>query len=49
VNGQGKMAPAWEALGRPILPRLLQGFTRTLKGNIEELPATADAPSRSDG
>ena len=49
VNGQGKMAPAWEALGRPILPRLLQGFTRTLKGNIEELPATADEPSRSDG
>lgn len=39
VNGQGKMAPAWEALGRPILPKLLKGFSRTLKAKIEELAA----------
>ena len=38
VNGQGSMAPACEALVRPILPKLLQGFSRTLKGSIEELP-----------
>jgi carbon monoxide dehydrogenase subunit G len=37
VNGKGKMAPAWEAMGRPILPKLLRGFSRTLKAKIEEL------------
>ena len=25
INGQGPMAPAWEAMARPVLPKLISG------------------------
>lgn len=36
INGQGPMAPAWEALAKPILPKLALGFAMGLKAKIEE-------------
>lgn len=54
INGQGPMAGAWEAMMRPILPKMTQGFGNTLKARIEELsaqqprasiPAPAAAPA----
>jgi len=45
INGQGPMAAAWEAMMRPILPKMTNGFGDTLKARIEELSATAVAPA----
>lgn len=39
INGQGPMAPAWEAMARPLLPRLAGGFVEALKAKIEEREA----------
>lgn len=39
INGQGPMAPAWEAMARPLLPRLAGGFVDALKAKIEEREA----------
>lgn len=41
VNGSGPMAPMWEAMGGPILPRFARGFAEDLKARIE---AAAGAP-----
>ena len=35
VRGEGAMAPMWEAMAKPILPRLAHEFTRTLKALTE--------------
>lgn len=35
IVGSGPMAPAWEAMARPILPRLANGFAQELKLRIE--------------
>lgn len=49
INGQGPMAPAWEAMARPLLPKLAMGFVQTLKSRIEEQQATqADKERVSD-
>ena len=44
INGQGPMAPAWEALARPILPKLAGGFAETLKAKIEEAASAGLVP-----
>lgn len=36
VEGGGPMAPMWEAMGRPVLPKLAKGFAEQLKARIEE-------------
>jgi carbon monoxide dehydrogenase subunit G len=35
VNGTGPMAPMWEAMGGPVLPKFAAGFARQLKERIE--------------
>ena len=36
VEGSGPMAPMWEAMGGPILPKFAMGFAEQLKAKIEE-------------
>lgn len=47
VSGSGPMAPMWEAMGGPVLPRLAAGFAQKLKERIEQangaVPATRSA------
>ena len=44
VVGAGPMAPMWEAMGGPLLPRFAAGFAGQLKAAIEaELPEGAPA------
>jgi len=35
VEGSGPMAPMWEAMGGPVLPRFARGFAEELKARIE--------------
>ena len=35
VRGSGKLAPMWEAMGRPLLPRFARSFAGELKADIE--------------
>lgn len=35
VNGTGPMAPMWEAMGGPVLPKFAKGFAEQLKARIE--------------
>jgi carbon monoxide dehydrogenase subunit G len=39
INGQGAMAPAWEAMARTVLPKLVKGFGESLKMEIEQRTA----------
>ena len=36
VSGSGALAPMWEAMSRPLLPRLAKSFADKLKGEIEK-------------
>lgn len=36
VTGGGPMAPMWEAMGGPVLPKVAQGFAEQLKTMIED-------------
>jgi len=36
VSGSGPMAPMWEAMGGPVLPKFARSFAEELKGRIEE-------------
>ena len=36
VRGSGPLAPMWEAMGRPLLPKLAKGFAGQLKAEIEK-------------
>jgi carbon monoxide dehydrogenase subunit G len=38
VAGSGPMAPMWEAMSRPLLPKLAKSFTEKLKAEIESAP-----------
>ena len=45
VNGGGPMAPMWEAMGGPMLPKFALAFAEQLKGKIEaELGIAAPKP-----
>jgi carbon monoxide dehydrogenase subunit G len=50
VSGSGPMAPMWEAMGGPVLPKFARSFAEQLKGMIEEamgVPASAaTSPAR---
>lgn len=37
VEGTGPMAPMWEAMGRPLLPKFARGFAEQFKAEIEQL------------
>src|SRR5580692_5992197 len=39
VAGSGPMAPMWEAMSRPLLPKLAKSFAEKLKSEIETAPA----------
>ena len=46
VNGSGPMAPMWEAMGGPVLPKFARSFAEQLKGMIEDaigVPAGSEA------
>ncbi|WP_232496021.1 CoxG family protein [Novosphingobium kaempferiae] len=50
VRGSGPMAPMWEAMGGPVLPRFARGFAEELKARIEAqaggvAPKPVPAPS----
>lgn len=50
VEGTGPMAPMWEAMGRPLLPKFAQSFAEQFKAEIEQggdapKPATSDMGS----
>lgn len=36
VQGSGPMAPMWEAMGKPLLPKFAQDFASQLKDRIEQ-------------
>jgi carbon monoxide dehydrogenase subunit G len=46
VVGSGAMAPMWEAMGKPLLPKLARGFAEQFKAEIERA-ADACAPARA--
>ena len=46
VEGSGPMAPMWEAMGGPVLPKFALGFAEQLKGRMEEAAGVTVAPAR---
>ena len=49
VKGSGPLAPMWEAMSRPLLPRLAKSFATQLKDEIEKpAPGAANAPADAD-
>jgi carbon monoxide dehydrogenase subunit G len=50
IEGTGPMAPMWEAMGKPLLPKFAKGFADQLKARIEEVAGTPPAQevARSD-
>lgn len=49
VNGSGPMAPMWEAMGGPVLPRFAKGFAEELKTRIEAAAGTGASPPATGG
>lgn len=50
VEGTGPMAPMWEAMGRPLLPKFALAFARQLAESIEQAsgsPARPEAAAAS--
>lgn len=45
VVGGGPMAPMWEAMGGPLLPKFALAFANQLKARIEETVGTAPQPA----
>lgn len=45
VCGSGPLAPMWEAMGRPVLPRFARSFAEELKARIE----AAQGPEQPGG
>jgi carbon monoxide dehydrogenase subunit G len=44
VAGSGPLAPMWEAMSRPLLPKLAKSFAEKLKTEIERAPPVLDLP-----
>lgn len=40
IEGTGPMAPMWEAMGRPLLPKFARGFTEQFKEALEQQQPT---------
>ncbi len=49
VVGGGPMAPMWEAMGGPLLPKFALAFAEQLKARIEESLGVAEASAPSPG
>lgn len=49
VSGSGPMAPMWEAMGGPVLPKFAKGFAEQLKAMIEEAVGVAPARAAEPG
>lgn len=49
VIGGGPMAPMWEAMGRPMLPKFALAFAEQLKARIEASLGVAEAPPPKPG
>lgn len=47
VEGSGKMAPMWEAVSKPLLPKMAKSFSEKIKAKIESGEAS-DAPLDAD-
>lgn len=45
VIGSGAMAPMWEAMGGPLLPKFAKGFAEQLKEAIEAQAGAAPVPA----
>lgn len=48
VEGTGPMAPMWEAMGGPVLPKFAKGFAEQLKAMIEESVGVAPSRTQTD-
>jgi carbon monoxide dehydrogenase subunit G len=51
VSGSGALAPMWEAMSRPLLPRLAKSFAERLKVEIEkgeEMPVEQQIDTQPD-
>jgi carbon monoxide dehydrogenase subunit G len=42
VSGSGPLAPMWEAMSRPLLPKLAKAFAEKLKTEIESGPPVSE-------
>lgn len=49
VEGTGPMAPMWEAMGRPLLPKFARGFAEQFKAEVEEFAGVPPAQPRPRG
>lgn len=50
VAGQGPMAPMWEAMGKPLLPKLALGFAEQFRDRVEAMGGDAvQAPASRAG
>lgn len=47
VEGTGPMAPMWEAMGRPLLPKFARGFAEQFKEEVEGIAMASAVPPRS--
>jgi carbon monoxide dehydrogenase subunit G len=45
VEGTGPMAPMWEAMGRPLLPKFARGFAEQFKAEAEQLAGLVQVTS----
>jgi carbon monoxide dehydrogenase subunit G len=45
VAGSGAMAPMWEAMGGPLLPKFARSFAEQLKAEIEKTTGTGAPPT----
>ena len=45
VEGTGPMAPMWEAMGRPLLPKFARGFADEFKSEVELSAGVTQAKS----
>lgn len=48
VVGSGPMAPMWEALGAPVLPKFARGFAEQLRDRIEAANPAGAVPVREE-
>lgn len=44
VIGEGPMAPMWEAMGKPLLPKFARAFAEQFKAEIEAAAVSVAAP-----
>jgi carbon monoxide dehydrogenase subunit G len=53
VEGSGPLAPMWEAMGAPVLPKFAKAFAEQLRNRIEEfngaVPQESGTPKRATG